>query len=136
VITAVDSNVLVDVFQADSRFGRRSADALERSLAEGAVVACEVVWSEVVAAFGSATAATDALARIGVAYDPLTALAAAHAGGAWRAYRDRGGPRTRMIADFLVAAHAEQQADRLLTRDRGFYRRAFGELELVDPTGK
>ena len=135
MITAVDSNVLLDVFQADTRFGRRSADALEQSLAEGAVVACEVVWSEVVAAFGSESAATDALVRIGVVYDPLTVLAAARAGGAWRTYRDRGGPRTRMIADFLVAAHAEQQADRLLTRDRGFYRRAFGELELVDPTG-
>jgi predicted nucleic acid-binding protein len=136
VITAVDSNILLDVFQADARFGRRSADALEQSLADGAVVACEVVWSEIVAAFGSASAATDALARIGVVYDPLTVLAASRAGTAWRSYRERGGPRTRMIADFLVAAHAEQQADRLLTRDRGFYRRAFGELQLIDPTGK
>src|ERR1035437_9325065 len=51
VISAVDTNVLLDVFGADSAFGRLSADALRSALVEGALIACPVVWAEVATAF-------------------------------------------------------------------------------------
>jgi hypothetical protein len=53
---------------------------------------------------------------------------------AWRTYRADAGPRTRVVADFLIGAHASTQADRLLTRDRGFYRRYFDDLNVLDPS--
>ena len=40
-------------------------------------------------------------------------------------------PRTRIVADFLIGAHAVAAADRFLTRDRGFYASYFAELKTL-----
>lgn len=134
MITAVDTSVLLDVFGADPTFGACSRDALRRCLAEGRLLACEIVWAEVAANFPSGSAAREAMTRLGVEFVPLDRDAALGAGTAWKLYRARGGTRARMIADFLVGAHAVAHAERLLTRDRGFFRSYFRGLPIVDPT--
>lgn len=48
-------------------------------------------------------------------------------------YRREGGPRHYLIPDFLVAAHARIQADRLAATDRGYLRRYFPSLALLSP---
>jgi predicted nucleic acid-binding protein len=134
MITAVDTNVLLDVFVADPVFGTRSLAAVRGCLADGPLVACAVVWAELYAAFETTAAADRALDAIPIALDPLGRAAAGAAGTAWREYRRTGGSRERVIADFLVGAHAMHQADRLLTRDRGCHRLAFAGLEILDPS--
>ncbi len=42
--------------------------------------------------------------------------------------------RDRIAADFLIGAHAILQCDRLVTRDRGFYRDYFSGLKVLDPS--
>jgi predicted nucleic acid-binding protein len=135
VITAVDTSVLLDVFVADAKFGARSAEALRMALGQGGVIACEVVWAETAASFATAAEAKAALARVRVDPSPLGESASLAAGESWRAYRDAGGTRDRVVADFLIGAHALHHADCLLTRDRGFYRRYFDGLSIIDPTG-
>jgi predicted nucleic acid-binding protein len=133
VTTAVDSSVLLDVFGADPTFGPSSAAALRNCLNEGRVVACEVVWAETGASFSAPAEADTALRGLRIDFSALDAPAALAAGMAWRAYRKAGGSRERVVADFLIGAHALSHADRLLTRDRGFYRSYFGALSILDP---
>jgi predicted nucleic acid-binding protein len=48
-------------------------------------------------------------------------------------YLERGGRRGRVVADFLIGAHAKLLADRLLTTDLGFRRDYFADLTLILP---
>jgi len=134
VITAVDTSVLLDVFLADPSFGPASQRALRECLASGRVVACAPVWAEVSAAFPRPEDARAALDRLEIVFEDLTPESALRAGALWRAWRAACGGRERVVPDFLIGAHALTQAQRLLTRDRGFYRRWFEGLRVLDPS--
>ena len=42
--------------------------------------------------------------------------------------------RTAITPDFMVGAHALEFADALITRDRGFLRKWFKALKIIDPS--
>ena len=134
MITAVDSHVLLDFLNHDPRFGTASREVLRFAAGEGRLLACDVVWAEIAGCFPSIAACHNTLEDLGIEFSPIEPEAAFEAGMVWKAYRLRGGARTRVAADFLIGAHALLQADRLLTRDQGFYRSCFKRLVILDPT--
>ena len=126
--TAVDTNVLVDVFTDDAPDHNRSEERLRTALEYGPVIACDIVYAELVPSFDDRSALDRALGAAGVRLSPIDSSIAYEAGLRWMRYRRAGGPRERIMADFLIGAHAIATAEMLLTRDRGFYATYFPEL--------
>jgi predicted nucleic acid-binding protein len=131
--TAIDTNILLDLLIPNEAFYNASAAALEASAA-GLMVVCDLVYAELSVHFETQDECDEFLESNEIRVEPLTRRAHFLAGRAWRIYRRSGGKRSRIIADFLIGAHAQEQATRLLSRDRGFYRELFPSLTVVDPS--
>jgi predicted nucleic acid-binding protein len=71
---------------------------------------------------------------LGIEFSQPSRQAACLAGELFRKYRDAGGPRSHLVPDFLVAAHAMIDCDRIATSDRGYLRRYFPTLEILTPS--
>lgn len=130
MITAVDTSVLLDIFLPDDQHGEQSKQRLRAAYDDGAIIVCDVVYAELAAMFRDRAALDGALQAINVSASPISTSIAYEAGLRWKRYREAGGPRKRIISDFLIGAHAAMAADAFLTRDRGFFSTYFPELAL------
>lgn len=135
MITAIDTNVLLDILLPDERLFSASNRALEQAATGGSLVICELVYAELCVHFTSQSLCDEFLADSDIRVEPLSRAASFAASRVWRAYRQQGGRRTRILADFLIGSHAQMQASCLLSRDRGFYRSMFPSLRVLDPAG-
>jgi hypothetical protein len=134
MITAIDTNVLLDILAPDPEYFERSVQTLEEAAQAGSLVVCDLVYAELCVHFQHQAECDQFLQQSDIRVEPLTNEASFLASRLWRSYRKRGGKQTRILTDFLVGAHAQVQASQLFTRDRGFYRDMFRSLSLVDPT--
>ncbi len=134
MITAVDTNVLIDVGVEDAATAREAAQALEACASEGPLVVCDVVLAEFARGFPPDEDPARWMSDYGIAYDPILEETAVAAGRIHARHSESSGQRSRRaVADLLIGAHALRQANRLLTRDRGFYRDYFRGLRVIEP---
>ncbi len=130
--TAVDSSVLFDIVKGTP--GAAAAQtAMEAALASGSLCACAVVLAELGRYISRDDALLEFRSDCQIDHDPMGVDTAVGAARIMRAYARNAGPRERVAPDFLIGAHAMQQADALLTTDVGFFRHCFKGLKVVRP---
>ena len=132
MITAVDTSVLLDILSDDPAHAQRSEALLARAHQQGSLIISPVVYAELAPSARDRRQLDGWLQHGGIRVVTLTGEHGYSAGLAHAAYRKAGGQRERLLADFLIGAHALHEANRLLTRDRGFYRKYFSGLELLE----
>jgi len=135
--TAIDTNVVIALWDTDAALSLAAQTALETAFRRGNLVAAAPVFAELLVAPGrTETFVNRFLEETGIAVEwILDEPIWRSAGRAFQAYAERRRkqrspqPR-RILADFLIGAHAEIRGYRLLTLDQGLYRAAFPKLSL------
>ena len=127
----VDTNVLLDVIGADEHFGPASKDCLTRCAAAGVLVINPVIYAEVGAIIETIEELDLLLPKALFRRDSLPWEAAFLAGRVFRRYRRRGGSRSRVLADFLIGAHAATEGMTLISRDQGYA--GYFKVAIEDP---
>jgi hypothetical protein len=130
--TALDSSVILDVVTNDPQWANASERAIKEAYSLGQLVVCECVIAEITPAFALGDLETFLL-DWKIRHIPSTLESAAAAGEMYRSYLLRGVAAKRVIPDFLIGSHAMHHADRLLARDRGYYRDYFTNLKVIEP---
>jgi predicted nucleic acid-binding protein len=128
MISAVDSSVVLDELTDNPEFAGTSEALLRRAMTEGKLVIGECVLAEIIPAFRDEKTLKEFLADWQIEFVPSSRDSAILAGRYFARYLSRGGRTGRIVADFLIGAHAMLHADRLLARDRGYLRDYFSKL--------
>jgi hypothetical protein len=129
----VDTNVLIDLFERDPVWRDWSRLQLAEAAAKDSVTINPIVVAECAPRFATLGQLESWLRRLEIVVADLPLEAAFAAGHLFRGYRRNEAARTKILADFLIGAHARQLGATLLTRDPAIYRRYFPDLPLIAP---
>jgi predicted nucleic acid-binding protein len=128
MITAVDTNVLLDILIPNESFYDASAEALQTSAQDGSLVISDIVYAELCVHFAHQRECDAFLDALDIRVQCLSREAHFLASRVWPTYREQGGKRTRILADFLIGSHAQMQASRLCLVIVGFTGSCFRRL--------
>ena len=156
MITAVDTNILLDILIPGEPHSDSSKRLLDKQLTSGKLILCEVVFAELAARFPSEQELKLFLAETGMRLVQSNEKSLHLAGMRWAEFarkskKDRFAcgncgtvfemtcpkcksvltKRQLVLGDFLIGAHALVHADCLLSRDLGVYKNYFRDLKIV-----
>lgn len=154
MITAVDTNILLDILIPDTEFCLESKKLLDDAFQKGSIIINEIVYAELSSQFKKHDDLEHFLKDTGITLVPTNKKSLHLAGEIWRTYSTRRKKllrcpqcentqeifcnecgskipyRHHIISDFIIGAHALFQSNVLLTRDRGFYKDYFKNLTI------
>jgi predicted nucleic acid-binding protein len=132
-VTLVDTNVLVDILTGQPNWRAWSVEMMDRQSTAGELLITDVVYAELSPLFATAELLDAAIADLDVSLRRIPPQALFMAGQAFEQYRRKGGPRSTLLADFFIGAHAQVEVLPILTRDTRRYRTYFPDVQLVAP---
>ncbi len=156
MITSIDTNILLDILLPDKKFALDSKKLIDFYNQKGQLIICELVFAELSSQFPSGKELSKFLndTSIKLVYSNEKTLSLS--GERWRKYsknrkstlqcptcgkkfsihcphcKHTATVRLHIISDFIIAAHALNQATLLLSRDRGFLKSCFSDLEVKE----
>jgi predicted nucleic acid-binding protein len=129
----VDTNVLLDVLQDDSRWAQWSQDQLDTALLTDRLAINAVIYAELSVSFDTIEELEAEIAASSLKVTEIPREALFLAGKIFLDYRRNRGRKTAVLPDFYIGAHAAVLECPILTRDAARYRSYFPGVKLICP---
>jgi predicted nucleic acid-binding protein len=133
MITVLDTNILFDILSGPPPQAQIAQMALRIAGIRGKLLLPIICYAELAGYFRLQSDLDSFLTGSSIALLPLDEASSFLAGTFHKSYRQRGGTKLRVLADFIVAAQAQLNGDRLLTSDTRFFGTTFPALVSVKP---
>jgi predicted nucleic acid-binding protein len=129
----VDTNILLDVLQNDSRWASWSQAQLDTASVSNKLAINAIIYSELSIAFVRIEELEAVIAEVSLSVETIPREALFLAGKVFLEYRRGHGTRHSVLPDFYIGAHAAINQWPILTRDVVRYRTYFPTVVLIAP---